>query len=216
MMNGRDPDDVDTTRPFRWLFRVLLLLPLLLLMSCNRLDVKQDLTPLDATLVNQNGEEIRFPDQFSGRITLVGYIYTTCPDICPLTTQRMNQVVDGLTEEERQRVQVVGISMDPDRDSPDVLARYADAYGLSPTVWSLLSGERRDVLDLLEDLEITVRRTPTRFTDSGEMIYFLDHTDRVSLIDPYGQIRRHYVGSELDSEAVVRDIRELLRTRHSS
>ncbi|MGM0507208.1 MAG: SCO family protein, partial [Bacteroidota bacterium] len=168
------------------------------------------------TLVNQEGEEVRFPNRFSGHITLVGYIYTTCPDICPLTTQRMNRVAQELTGEERNRVRLAGISMDPERDTPDVLASYADAYRLQPDVWTLLSGERRTVLDLLDQLEITVRRTPTRFTDSGEMIYFLDHTDRVSLVDADGRVRRHYVGSELDVEQVVSDIRSLLRSERTS
>lgn len=184
--------------------------------GCERLDVKEDLSSLNVELLNQAGEEVQFPDRFSGQITLIGYIYTTCPDICPLTTQRMNRVAQQLTDAERRRVQMAGISMDPNRDTPDVLASYADAYRLQPDVWTLLSGERQTVLGLLEQLEITVRRTPTRFTDTGEMIYFLDHTDRVSLVDRQGRIRQHYVGSELDVEQVVRDIRSLLRSQRSS
>lgn len=196
-----------------WLFCIVLLL---VGAGCERLDVKGDLSSLHSTLVNQDGEEVQFPDRYSGQITLIGYIYTTCPDICPLTTQRMNQVAQQLTDTERQSVQIAGISMDPNRDTPDVLANYADAYLLEPEIWTLLSGERRTVLNLLEQLDITVRRTPTRFTETGEMIYFLDHTDRVSLVDRQGRIRQHYVGSELDVDEVVRDIQTLLRSQRSS
>lgn len=209
MLPRPDMDSSNSTRSRTGLLWILLLITV---SGCDNLAVKEDVSSLDAMLVNHQGEDVSFPRDFSGHVTLVGYIYTICPDICPLTTQRMNQVALSLDPSEAEQIRVAGITMDPDRDTPDMLARYAESYRLASPVWSLLTGERSHVMGLLDQLEITVRRTPTRFTSSGEMIYFLDHTDRVSLIDEQGRIRRHYLGSELDVEQVVRDIRTLLQS----
>jgi protein SCO1/2 len=105
---------------------------------------------------------------------------------------------------------LVSVSFDPDRDTPEILYQYAENYRLNQNNWQLLTGDRNEVESLLKKLQIFTVKTPTRFADDDTPIYFIDHTDRVTLIDSRGQIRRNYPGSELSSGEVIEDIRTLL------
>ncbi|MEP1305697.1 MAG: SCO family protein, partial [Balneola sp.] len=63
------------------------------LISCNSgPEVIDDLSKKSFEVVNQNGEEITFPDDYTGKYVIMGFIYTNCPDICPLVTQNMIKV----------------------------------------------------------------------------------------------------------------------------
>lgn len=88
---------------------------------------------------------------------------------------------------------------------------YSSNFNLNQQNWQLLTGDKAVVESVLSKLNIGTVKTPTRFTESGTPIYFIDHTDRVTLIDDQGQIRRHYSGSELDKNEVIKDIEKLLK-----
>jgi len=171
--------------------------------------VKESLQETEFNLVDQNGQKISFPEAYSGNVMLVGYVYTHCPDICPIITYNMRDVQRELAEEEG--LMLVSVSFDPDRDTPEILYQYAESYRLNQGNWRLLTGEKKEVEALLEKLQIATVKTPTRFAEDNTPIYFIDHTDRVTLIDKKGQIRRHYMGSELSSDEVTEDIRTLLQ-----
>lgn len=179
----------------------------LLLAGCNRLSVKDTLEGEEYTLVDQFSEDIRFPEAYRGNVMLVGYVYTHCPDICPIITYNMRDVQRALPDEED--FMLVSISFDPDRDTPEILYNYAESYRVDQQNWRFLTGNRNQVENLLGKLEIATVKTPTRFVDERP-IYFIDHTDRVTLIDKKGQVRRTYSGSEFKAEEIVDDIRILL------
>ncbi len=180
---------------------------LLLGSSCSRTSVKDDLSDKSFELINQTGEKVVFPEDFLGSTVLVGYVYTRCPDICPMITYNMRDVSREL--QDNSDLQFISISFDPVRDTPEILAEYAEGYKLNLDNWTLLTGNPETVDKLLERLGIAVQKTPTRFTEEGEEIYFLDHTDRVSLIDSEGKLRNNYYGSELDTEHVLEDIKKI-------
>lgn len=183
----------------------------LLISACDRLSVKETLTDAEFELTSHQEEPVLFPKTFEGNILLVGYVYTYCPDVCPLITHKMIGVQRSIGQSED--VHFVLVTFDPDRDSPEVLAEYASLYGLDPGNWTLLTGDRKTISALTEQLGVTVVKTPTRFTESGDPIYFMDHTDRVTLIDEQGQVRRHYYGSDLNVGRVQKDI-QTLRSNH--
>lgn len=177
--------------------------------SCDRLKVQDTLSGDEYLLVNQHDSVINFPSDFEGKVMLVGYVYTHCPDICPLITYNMRDIQDEFEEDEN--LLLISVSFDPDRDTPDILYDYASNFNLNQKNWQLLTGDKTIVEDLLSKLKIGTVKTPTRFTESGTLIYFIDHTDRVTLIDDKGRIRRHYPGSELDKNEVIKDIELLLK-----
>jgi len=180
----------------------------LIFSACDRLSVKDNISDESFELVNQNGENVTFPDDYTGSTLLIGYVYTKCPDICPVITYNMRDVYEKLGEGEN--IQFVSVSFDPTRDTPQILSQYAESYKIDHSNWHLLTGDRDVVDQLLERLEIAVVKTPTRFTDDGEAVYFLDHTDRVTLIDEKGNLRRNYYGSELNSDEVLSDIKTVM------
>jgi len=180
--------------------------------GCDRLSVKDNISGESFKLVNQNGETVIFPKDYSGSILLVSYIYTKCPDICPVITYNMRDVYYEI--EENKKIQFVSISFDPSRDTPGILSEYAKNYKIDHGNWHLLTGDTEVVEQLLERLEIAVVKTPTRFTDEGEPMYFLDHTDRVTLVDEKGNVRNNYYGSELKSTQVISDIKKVLNKNY--
>lgn len=175
--------------------------------GCDRLAVEDTLTE-DYTLTNQFGEQVSLPDDYSGKVLIVGYVYTNCPDICPMITYNMRDLQREFPDEED--FHLISISFDPERDSPEVLHSYAESYNIDQGNWSMLTGDSKEVDEVLDKLGIATVKTPTRFTEDNKAVYFIDHTDKVSLIDKKGQVRNHYLGSELDTETVIEDIKTLL------
>ncbi|PWN07687.1 SCO family protein [Rhodohalobacter mucosus] len=181
---------------------------LLGLSGCDSLSVKKSISDEEFSLLDHNNQEVVFPDDYLGKILLVGYVYTHCPDICPAITYNMRDVQQLV--DDSSNFMLISISFDPERDSPSILNDYAANYRLDTDSWSLLTGERSEVDNVLELLEISTVKTPTRFLDDGKAIYFIDHTDRVTLIDREGNIRKQYIGSEFKPEEVAEDIRKLI------
>ncbi len=177
--------------------------------GCDNLSIKKSLGGTEFNLIDQDKSEVTFPESYSGKVMLVGYVYTHCPDICPLITYNMRDIQRALPDS--QEFLLVSISFDPDRDTPEILYDYAENYRLEQSNWRLLTGSKPEVESLLEILEIATVKTPTRFTEDNTPIYFIDHTDRVTLIDKNGNIRKHYRGSDLNPESVAEDILTLLR-----
>ncbi|REL38792.1 SCO family protein [Rhodohalobacter sp. SW132] len=186
----------------------LFLVPVVLISACDRLSVQKSMAGSEYTMFDQYGEKISFPDSYQGKVMLVGYVYTHCPDICPLITYNMRDIQDEFKG--REELMMVSISFDPERDSPEILYDYANNYRLDQSNWRLLTGDRKVIDQALNDLEIRTLKTPTRFTDDGRPQYFIDHTDKVTLIDRSGNIRNTYPGSEMNTEEIVDDIHTLL------
>ena len=178
------------------------------LSGCDSLSVKKSISEEEFNLRNQNDQEVLFPEDYLGKVMLLGYVYTHCPDICPAITYNMRDVQERV--DDSANFQLISISFDPERDTPEILKDYATNYRLNTENWSLLTGEKNEVDSALELLEISTLKTPTRFLDDGKAIYFIDHTDRVTLIDREGNIRKLYTGSEFNPEEVAEDVKKLI------
>ena len=82
----------------------------------------------DVVLTDQNGETYTFATDATG-VVVVSFIFTQCPDVCPVLTQSLIEVESALSEDERADVAFVSISVDPKRDTPDVLKEYSERMG---------------------------------------------------------------------------------------
>ena len=159
-------------------------------------------------LIDQDSSLVQFPDAYKGNVLLVGYVYTHCPDICPMITYNMRDIQQELLDE--KEFMLVSISFDPERDTPEILHQYAENYKLDQENWKLLTGNTEEVDEALETLEINTLKSPTSFEDDGTARYFIDHTDRVTLIDRNGDVRNTYVGSKMNQEQIISDIHKVL------
>ncbi|PFG53162.1 protein SCO1/2 [Marinobacter sp. LV10R520-4] len=119
--------------------RIAVLLALLLaafaLAGCNQSvsewhgkDISNLMPPLEFELINTEGEAVNASDS-EGQVRLVFFGFTHCPDICPTTLARLSQAVGKLPENERERITIMFVSVDPNRDTPEQIAAYTRFYG---------------------------------------------------------------------------------------
>jgi cytochrome oxidase Cu insertion factor (SCO1/SenC/PrrC family) len=154
-----------------------------------------------------------------GHITLLGFIYTTCtdPDGCPLaysvfeTVKRAVAAAPAL----REQVQLITLSFDPLRDTPDAMRRYGGSrvneQGPGPRWYFLTTRSARELLPLVEGFGQDVRHTIDR--SSGQPRRELSHVLKVFLIDPDGFVREIYSSAFLHGQTVLNDIETLLMDR---
>lgn len=110
-----------------------LTLVLLLLAGCsgqewNSTDITGVMPDLDFTLIEESGNEVT-AEEYDDKATLLFFGFTHCPDVCPLTLARLASELRQLSEQEREQIQVLFVSVDPDRDTPELLADYTSAFG---------------------------------------------------------------------------------------
>jgi len=160
----------------------------------------------DFSLTEKNGSAVGLA-QLRGKIWIADFIYTTCRDTCPLQTAMMAKLQEEYAG--KPAVMLVSISVDPERDTPQVLSQYADRYQADATRWYFLTGQRNRIMQLIQHgFHLAVSAAPAD-TDTGGMI---PHSPRFVLIDKEGRIRGYYDSREL--EAFVRlknDIETLLK-----
>ena len=183
----------------------------LVLFACQSLPIEDDFGSEQFNLVDQNNTPQKFPKIIKGKIGIVGYIFTNCPDICPLTTNNMRLIQDELKKEKiNEEVNFISISFDPETDSPDVLKKFAEIRDLDLTNWTFLTGKKSITDSLIKQASVIAVVGDSSVTKEGEKIYFYIHTDRISLVDKDGNIRKNYLGSRVNITEVVNDIKTLL------
>ena len=169
------------------------LLALLALQGCNLdkpsfkgVDITGAEYAKDFALADQNGQTRSVRD-FAGKLVVVFFGYTQCPDVCPTTLQEL-QEVKRLLGPEGDKLQAVFITVDPERDTQDLLKAYMASFdpsfiALRPTVEQLQP--------LLRDFKIYAKKvegkTPTSYTmDHSAQSYFYDPRGRLRLYNRYG------------------------------
>jgi protein SCO1/2 len=151
-------------------------------------------------LISQDGAPVALRD-FRGKVVAVTFIYTFCPDICPMLTAKMADVQDDLGRDFGAKIAFISITVDPERDTPAVLKEYAQAYGANLAGWTFLTGSPPAILDVTHRYGVFVSKT----TDGG-----VDHTLLTSVIDPHGMLRVQYLGMRFDPDEFRRDLLSLL------
>jgi len=155
----------------------------------------------EIALSKADGSEFQLSDQ-RGKIVLLFFGYTSCPDICPTTLAEMKQVMDKLDDDIAKNVQVVFVSVDPDRDTPEKIQAYVEHF--YPTFLGL-SGSMEQLQPIWQDYSIT-RETVENGSAFGVII---NHTARLFLVDPQGNLRLSF-GYGTPVEDIVHDIKILL------
>ena len=97
-------------------------------------------------VVTQDGKTLKFYDDvIKGKIVIISFIYTNCPDICPLTTARMTQVEDMLGDHVGRDIFLISMTVDPVRDTPPQLKQFSEAFGAKAPGWLFLTGRLEDI-----------------------------------------------------------------------
>ncbi|MCF8242570.1 MAG: SCO family protein [Melioribacteraceae bacterium] len=190
--------------------KILLLTGLsLFVWGCNNLEVIEDLSDDQYKFINQDSSAVNFPEKYKGKIVVMGFIFTNCPDICPLTTNNMRLIQERVKEEGIENVQFVSLSFDPDFDTPAILKKYAELRSLDLSNWEFLTGDIDDIHSLLKTVQVFAVKGDSSVTPKGNVIQYYIHTDRIALIDQESVIRKNHFGSKANIEEIVDGIKSL-------
>ena len=161
------------------------------------LTVRQQLP--DFSLTDQRGRSLTLAD-LRDKIWVADFIFTSCVTICPPMTDEMSKLQVEFPIED---VYFVSFSVDPERDTPEVLSRYADRYGADHNSWSFLTGEKEAIYQLAyAGFNLAAGR------QGSEIL----HSTRFVLVDRAGQVRGYYDSrSKAHLQQLRQDIQTLLR-----
>lgn len=152
-------------------------------------------------LTRSNGETFRLSDQ-KGKIVLLFFGYTSCPDVCPTTLAELKLVMDDLGDKTKL-VQVVFVSVDPKRDTPRKTQEYVEHFSRE---FIGLSGPVDKLESVWKDFGVFREEVPS-VSAAG---YSVNHTARVYLVDADGNLRLSY-GFQTPVEDIVNDLELLLK-----
>jgi protein SCO1/2 len=156
----------------------------------------------DFSLLDPDGK-VRTLADFKGKVVVVFFGYTQCPDVCPTTLTEMQQVMT-LLGPQADKVQVLFVTVDPERDSASILKQYVPAFdsrflGLRPADEAALE-------KVAKDFKIYYKKVPGMTPAS----YTMDHTAGSYAFDPQGQLRL-YIKHAQGAETLAQDLKELLK-----
>jgi protein SCO1/2 len=153
------------------------------------------------TLTNQEGKRLALKDLRS-KVLAITFIFASCADTCPLLTAKMADIQNRLGSDFGSQVYFVSITVDPERDTPQVLKRYAEAYKANPSGWAFLTGTPSEIRDVTKRYGIFAKKT-----SRGDV----DHTFLTSLVDQNGTLRVQYMGVQFNPDEMLRDLQSLMR-----
>lgn len=160
----------------------------------------------DFALTDLDGEELAFSES-AGKVRLVYFFFASCPDVCPPTTNIASQVQDELKArgDFGEKVEFHWISIDPARDTPEVLQGFANGYGADTTGWHFLRGEGEEIVRIAQEgFNLGVRTGKP-----DELI----HSDIIAVVDQDGKVRSYIRGggdTTLTPERILETIDALL------
>ncbi len=140
-------------------------------------------------------------DDFKGKVVAVFFGFTHCPDVCPTTLATMREVKEKLGPD-GERLQVIFVTVDPERDTPELLAKYVTAF--DPTFLGL-HGSPEAISQTAKVFKVYYQKVPGKTPET----YTMDHTASTYLYDPQGRLRlfvRHGQGVD----PIVADVKTLL------
>jgi len=138
----------------------------------------------DFALISQDGAPVKLAD-YRGKVVAVTFIFTLCADTCPVLTPMMSFVQDQLGNDFGEKIRFVSITIDPERDTPEVLKEYAHAFGANLSGWSFLTGPPEAIRDVTRRYGV--------------------------FIDRRGILRVQYLGVRFDPEEFRRDLVSLVK-----
>ena len=153
------------------------------------------------TLTDSNGQPFA-STVLRGKIWIADFIFTSCAGQCPMMTAQMRLLQMRLPKS----VQLVSITVDPERDTPAVLAQYASRQGAQPGRWHFLTGEKAAIQRL------TLQGFHLGYAEGGPKEEPIVHSVRLILVDRQGEIRGRYDGTDpVSLDHLIQEAQELSR-----
>jgi protein SCO1/2 len=153
------------------------------------------------TFINLQHQPVSFKS-FLGKILVVNFFFTRCPNVCPRMMHDLTDVVQQFTTDDR--VQFISLTVDPQYDTPERLQHYASAMQLPIQHWELLTGDKTKIYRAA-----VVGFHVSASSGNGDVPDFI-HTDKIMLVDTRGRIRGYYSGIvKREMDLLKQDIKKL-------
>lgn len=163
-----------------------------------------DIQVPDFTLVDQNGKPFRFAGA-RGKLIVATFIFTTCPDVCPLLSAKFAAIQRALDDKRQRDTLLLSITTDPEIDTSAVLKSYAERYKADAGRWLFLTGSRERLAKVWSDFGVNVKKF-----GPGQV----QHTALTTLIDRGGRRRFDYYTDKWQEKSVLRDLESLAGRGH--
>ncbi|UYO95337.1 SCO family protein [Pollutimonas sp. M17] len=165
-------------------------------------NVRGFLPDLRFTLEAAGGKTVT-QDDFKGKTVLMFFGYASCPDVCPTTMAQLSQVMHELGDE-ASKVRILFVSVDPHRDTPDILAAYVEAFDSNAIG---LTGTEKQVADVARRYRVAYQIEKPKGNDPEN--YEVAHSRGVYIFDDDGRAR--YLAADTESvEVLTRGVKTLL------
>jgi protein SCO1/2 len=157
------------------------------------------------SLVERSGKTVNLAN-LRGTIWVADFIYTTCTDTCPLQTAEMGKLQAEWSD--KSGLKLISFSVDPEKDTAEVLSRYADRYKADSQRWLFLTGAKEEITRLVQE-GFKLSAVPVVNAESSEGIIM--HSPRFVLVDREAQIRGYYDSRDQQAlERLKKDVAILL------
>jgi protein SCO1 len=153
----------------------------------------------ELALIDQSGQSLTLTE-IRGKVVLLTFTYSTCAEVCPLITAAMIALQQRLTAVERQQVFFLSVTTQPEVDTPAVLHAYATLLGADLASWAFVTGHPQAVQEVWQAFGLMVKPRAKGV---------VDHPAWTFLIDQEGMVRYRYLGSLLEVETMLEDMRTL-------
>lgn len=158
-----------------------------------------DIAVPNFTLTDQDGKRFELAST-RGKVVLVTFIFTSCPDVCPLLTAHFASIQRALADGNPSDYRLLSITTDPERDTPSVLRDYGAGFKADFRNWYFLTGTRSELAKVWRLFGVNVAKTA-----AGQV----QHTSLTTLIDRQGQRRVDYYGDKWQEKEILKDMRSL-------
>jgi len=152
------------------------------------------------SLIAQDGKPFSLADA-RGKVVVLSFIFTSCPDICPVVVYKLVGLQEELGDQFGRDVFFVTVTVDPENDTPELLKDYAGTLGCDFTGWAFLTGAPADIQQVSRDYGVIYRKQP-----DGEIV----HNLLTSVIDRNGILRVQYMGERFNPNELLNDVRMLI------
>jgi protein SCO1/2 len=159
------------------------------------------------SLTDQTGRMVR-SDELRGSLLVVGFIFTRCPSVCPSLSARMQRLQYTLAPLPENDVKLLSISIDPEHDTPEVLAAYAAEYDADASRWHFLTSDQTTIQAVLKGFHVSAERI-----DDPDKPDNILHSEAMLLVDADGTLIGVYQGEEEQLVKLPQTIRRILYSR---
>ena len=166
-----------------------------------RIELFEPKEAFNFSLTDMDKSTTRLSD-FHGKLVLVGFIYTTCPDVCGLLTQHFKTIQRAFEDIINEDLVLVLITTDPEKDTPERTKAYTVGF---QGRWHFLTGSEEELKEVWEQYKV--------FVEAKKSVDLVYHSYMVALIDRNEKIRFRYIGLVDPKEVIINDINKLLNEK---